>query len=258
MSLATRSNTSELIANVEASEKLCQGLLKTKHYAKIGEVGVYAIVHKAMSLGIDPIEALNGGLYFVQGKVEMSGILMARLIRQHKHSITLDRQSNDTICILHGKRADNGDTWKTSFSIDDAKRAGLLSSSSSPWTKYPDIMCYNRALSKLARQLFPDVIGNCYIEGEIEAEKQVEVIDTNGQVLGADEAKQPETVVFTSETITPEQAIELDTLIGDDEPFRITVMDFLDKRFKAKELVEIPTNAYQAIYNKVSLHAQVA
>lgn len=148
------------------AQELCMKLLKTKHYQKMGNEGVFAITQKALSKGINPIEALNGGMYYVQGKVEMSAITMADLIRRKGHSITLGKESNDTICVLHGKRKDNGDTWKVSFSIEDAKRAGIYKPGG-PWTKYPDTMCYSRALSKLARQLFPDVIGNCYVEGEI-------------------------------------------------------------------------------------------
>lgn len=155
-----------VIEDFNNTQELCMKLLKTKHYEKMGSEGVFAITQKAVSKGINPIEALNGGMYYVQGKVEMSAIMMADLIRRKNHSITLGKESNDTICVLHGKRKDNGDTWKVSFSIEDAKRAGIYKQGG-PWSKYPDIMCYNRALSKLARQLFPDVIGNCYVEGDI-------------------------------------------------------------------------------------------
>jgi hypothetical protein len=155
-----------LLEEFNQAQELCMKLLKTKHYQKMGPDGVFAITQKAISKGINPIEALNGGMYYVQGKVEMSAITMADLIRRKGHSITLGKESNDTICVLHGKRKDNGDTWKVSFSIEDAKRAGIYKSGG-PWTKYPDTMCYSRALSKLARQLFPDVIGNSYVEGEI-------------------------------------------------------------------------------------------
>ena len=144
-----------ILKDVESMQNMCASLLKTKHYQQMGEAGLFAIVQKAKSLNLNPIEALNGGLYFVQGKVGMTAELMNSLIRQAGHSITKDPKSNETICILHGKRINNGDIWTVSFSIEDARRAGLLKNM---YDKYPSIMLYNRAMSMLARQLFPDVI----------------------------------------------------------------------------------------------------
>ena len=143
------------LVEVESTQKMCQALLKTPHYAKMGSEGIFAIISKARSLGMDLIEALNGGLYYVQGKVGMPAESMAALIRQKGHSITKDAKSSNDVCILHGKRGDNGDTWIISFSMEDAKRAGLAKNM---YEKYPGTMLYNRAMSFLARQLFPDVI----------------------------------------------------------------------------------------------------
>jgi hypothetical protein len=140
--------------------------MKTPHYAKLGDVGIFAVVQKAKTLNIHPLDALNGGLWVLQGKVEMSSQLMNQLIRQAGHSITKDSRSDDKICILHGRRMDTQDTWTESFSIEDAKRAGIYREASS-WGKYPKDMLFARALSRLARQLFPDVIKGCYVEGEI-------------------------------------------------------------------------------------------
>jgi hypothetical protein len=157
MTVAVREehNFDMILQDVETMQRMCSALMKTKHYQKMGEDGVFAIVQKAKSLGISPLEALNGGLYYVQGKTGMSSEMMASLIRQKGHSVIKDDRSNDKICILKGKRADNGDTWTISFSMEDARRAGLAKNM---YDKYPAIMLYNRAMSMLARQLFPDVI----------------------------------------------------------------------------------------------------
>lgn len=156
--------TTNLVVNLEETTKLCQLLMKTPHYAKMGQEGIFAIVQKAKAVGVEPLEALNGGMYFVQGKVEMTAGMMNDLIRRAGHSITKDKTSNETICILHGKRKDTGDTWCESFSIEDAQKAGIYRNQ---WLKYPKDMLFARALSRLARQLFPDVIKGAYVEGEI-------------------------------------------------------------------------------------------
>lgn len=158
----------DLLGDIEQTQQAVKKLLMTKHYQALGEAGIFAIIQKAKSLKINAVDALGGGLYFTNGKVGMSAEMMNTLIRSHGHSITKDTKSNDTICILHGKRQDNGDTWTESFSIDDAKRAGIFKEQT-PWGKYPRNMCFNRALSNLARQLFPDVIKGCYEIDELKS-----------------------------------------------------------------------------------------
>lgn len=156
MNLVKLDDFSNTIVEIDNSRKLCETLLRTPHYAKLGQDGIYAIVAKARSLEMDPMDALNGALYYVNGRVGMSSEAMAARMRQAGHSITKDPKSDNTICVLHGRRADNGDTWTTTFSIDDAKRAGIYNERG-PWGKYPGVMCYNRALSMLFRQLTPDL-----------------------------------------------------------------------------------------------------
>lgn len=172
------------MVEIQSTRELCTALLQTPHYAQLTEVGIFAIVNAAKSMGVDIHQALSGGMYYTDGRVEMSARLMNALIRSRKHSITRDKRSDETICILHGKRSDTHDAWTESFSIEEARRAGLLRKRRSrktgqeidgPWQLYPRDMLFARALSRLARQLFPDIIGNCYVEGEITSSEEVEV-----------------------------------------------------------------------------------
>ena len=116
----------DTIRELENTQKLCHILMKTPHYAKMGEVGIYAVVNKAKAMGISPLDALNGGMYFVQGKVEMSGQSMLALIRAKGHSVSMDPKSTDTKVIMFGKRCDNGDSWRAEFSTEDAKKQGIF------------------------------------------------------------------------------------------------------------------------------------
>ncbi len=161
----------DYISELSNTQQLCSMLMKTSHYSKMGPEGVFAVVETAKSLGVDPRQALGGGLYYVRGKVEMSARMMNALIRSRRHSVTRDKKSDDTICILHGKRSDNGDTWTESFSIQEAQKAGLTKNP--VWQNFTRDMLFARALSRLARQLFPDIIGNCYVEGEISLDPNI-------------------------------------------------------------------------------------
>lgn len=194
-------NLDTMVKDVENMQRLSAQLMKTKHYQTMGEAGIFAIVQKAKSLNIQPLEALNGGLYYVQGKVGMSSEMMACLIRQAGHSITKDPKSNNDNCILHGRRADNGDTWSISFSMDDARRAGLAKNM---YDKYPSVMLYNRAMSMLARQLFPDVIkGAGYTHEEL-----MEIKDNRPQAISIPQ-EDISIVEPTKVLVSPEQANQL-------------------------------------------------
>jgi len=216
----------------ENTKALCLQLLKTKHYQAIGEAGVFAIVETCKSLGIDPRLGLNKGMYYVRGAVEMSSRLMNSLIRSKKHSITKDKKSDDTICILHGKRVDNQDTWCVSYSLKEAERAGLTKNPT--WRSCPADMLFARALSRLARQLFPDVIGNCYVQGEISELPDLE----NSQEPSSETSSLP-LISSTSPSLNEEEVNEIEELIGDDEERRKSVLYFIEERFNVTQFNQL-------------------
>src|SRR6267142_1927283 len=106
LQVTSEGNFDLILKDVQSMQNMCKELMKTKHYQRMGEDGIFAIVQSAKSLGLHPLEALNGALYYVQGKVGMGSETMNALIRKRGHSIVKAPKSNDTICILHGKRAD--------------------------------------------------------------------------------------------------------------------------------------------------------
>lgn len=129
-----------------------------------GEAKILMILLAAMELGVKPMSALNGGIWNIQGKIEISARLMNSMIRRAGHSITT-KQCDSKACIMEGKRKDNGDSFTVSFTIEDATKAGLAARDQ--WRKYTEDMLYARCMSRLARRLFPDIIGTAYVEGEI-------------------------------------------------------------------------------------------
>ncbi len=225
----------DLVADLDSTQKVCQALMRTPHYAKMGEAGLFAIVQKAKSMGMNPLEALNGGMYFVQGKVEMQGQSMLALIRQRGHSVSLDAKSTATHVTMHGKRSDNGDSWTVEFSIEDAKRAGIYRGQ---WEKYPKTMCMWRCVSMLARFLFSDVIKGVYVQGEIS-----EAIPFESKVEYA-EAKVEHIPV---EKISSEQAIELMEILSECSQEYQSVVDKFMKRGNISSLYELPVDAYKKL-----------
>lgn len=236
MNIIRKPENDDMIVDIQNRQRLCTQLMQSPHYRKIGAEGVFAIVEKAKSMGANALDCLNGGMYYVQGKVEMTSQMMNQMIRMNGHSITKDKRSDDKICILHGKRADNGDTWTESFSIDDAKLAGIYRNQ---WLKYPKDMLFARALSRLARQLFPDVIKGCYVQGEISDAIEVE------------NREKEEKDIPELSPITEEQYTILDEAIGQNHSLRANILRFMQQKWGLSLMKEMPSIVYEQVLNRV-------
>jgi hypothetical protein len=168
--------------------------VSSKMYKSIGEkAGVMMIMLAARELGIAPMSALNGGLNIINGKVEISARMMSGLIRKSGHTIQV-KECTDTHCVLVGRRKDTNEVQESSFSVAEAQRAGLIKQGGG-WTKFPKDMCFARALSRLSRQLFSDVIGMGYVEGEIsqqdvKMEEAPQVYDIQQEVIEQQDANE--------------------------------------------------------------------
>lgn len=151
-------------SDIKHFKELCKTAMASGKYGSdMNEATMLNIMLTAKDLGISPMKAINGGFYIVNGKISMSTTIMADRIRSGGHSIKI-LESSSKSCVLLGTRKDNGDTCKIEYTIEDAQLAGLTNSPT--WKKHPKAMLYNRAMSMLARMLFPDVVGNAYSEDE--------------------------------------------------------------------------------------------
>jgi hypothetical protein len=210
MTLTTQDDYIKQVNEVATLQATCRKLLETPHYRKLGEEGIHVIMARAKALGIHPFEALNGGFHCIQGKVGMSTEMMAALIRQRGHSITKDPKSTPECVILKGKRKDNGDEWICSFSKDDAIAAGLWGSAT--WKKYPQIMLYNRCMSMLFRQLFPDLsLGAGYVEDEL---KEITKTGDYAEKSVAPESLPEAEVVIEEKKLSVEQVNKLNEALA--------------------------------------------
>ena len=96
-------------------------------------------------------------IHVVKGKPVMSAELMRALVRREGHKIRVQEASAEK-CVVTGIRRDDPEfEQRSEFTIDDAKRAGLVKQGSG-WDKYPKAMLEARATSQLCRSLFPDVL----------------------------------------------------------------------------------------------------
>ena len=136
-------------------------------------------------LGFGPIASMTG-VYIVRGKPVISANLMASAVkRDPRYDYRVDELSH-TICTIVFSQ-DGKEIGKSSFSIDDAKKAGL---SGDNWNKYPRNMLFARALSNGVKWYCPDALGGApiYTPDEMDA-----AVDENGEIINGTYTEATET-----------------------------------------------------------------
>lgn len=181
----------EKFANLLLGSKLCPDHFYEKggdgkvDYAKGKTEAVVMVLLQGHQLQLPPLTALQhiipvNGLLSVKGDAAKSMIFGSGLLKHDtwKEEVTGDLSSGTYKVTITATRKDSGQTLTRSFSVEDAKRAGLWISEDmlrkqdgwkykkSAWYKYPSRMIAYRALGFLARDLFPDVLSGIYTTEE--------------------------------------------------------------------------------------------
>lgn len=134
-----------------------------------------AIMLKGRELNLPPMQSFSS-IAIISGKPTMSSELMLSMIYRNCPGAIVNFEVTDaTVCKISAKRP-NGKATDFSFSMEDAKRAGLAGKG--PWATYPAAMLRARCVSAMARAIFPDALsGVVYTPEEMGAE-----VDEEGQV----------------------------------------------------------------------------
>jgi len=125
---------------------------------------ILVVLLKAKELGMPPLEAISQ-LYVVNQKVAMQATgMLAQIYRSGKAAyVRFGGDATSAWCEM--ARKDGVAAFKYVFTMEDAKRAGLLSKDG--WRNYPKEMLLCRAITGCARKVFPDVIGGLYTPEEL-------------------------------------------------------------------------------------------
>lgn len=172
------------LAELQAIEQQANVLAKTQfipaaYRGKPGDIIAAALIGR--ELGWAPIVSLQR-IIVVDGKPTVDAQGMVGLIRDRGHNLTRidlqDRDGNYYGTKAVGKHRGTGDEMEFTFTLDDAKQAGLYPGNErSAWRKYPRAMCWARAVSQLGRMLFADVLlGVSYTPEEMGSVSGAEVI----------------------------------------------------------------------------------
>lgn len=135
--------------------------------------GAFAVVQYGRELGIPPMTSMQT-MAIVSGKITMMGNMLQTLLIRGGVKISI-LESTVKNCTLRFER-EGYPSIQTSFSIEDAKRAGLYKEGSG-YTKYPEEMLYWRAMAKGGRRIGSDLMLGVYAREEIEGDDSI--IDVN-------------------------------------------------------------------------------
>ena len=126
-----------------------------------------AIMLKGRELGIPTMYALSN-IAVIQGKpVAGAELLLALVYRDHGDNAIRFKQTDNKVCTIEYRRRSWQQPERYSYSIEDAKTAGLLGNQT--WQKYPQAMLRARCISSVARMAFADTIGGMYTPEELGA-----------------------------------------------------------------------------------------
>lgn len=132
----------------------------------------FAIWQMGRELGIPPMQSFRS-INVIKGKPTLSAELMLGLIYQRipgsKVTFKTPPERQHLECEVTMQRP-GGDAQTFSFSMEDAKRAGLGGAN---WQKYPAAMMRARVVSAGARAVFPDAIMGCYTPEELDEPEPV-------------------------------------------------------------------------------------
>lgn len=141
-------------------------------------------------LGIGPMASMQG-IHVIEGKPSLSANLLATLVRKHPDYDYRVVQVNDKGAEIAFTRNSEklGDSI---FTVEQAQRAGLMRDGSG-WKKYPEAMCFARALSQGVRWYCPDVTAGSVA---LLPEELGAAVDDRGELV-PDDAPEPAEVEAT-------------------------------------------------------------
>ena len=122
-------------------------------------------------LGMPAMAALRS-VHVIEGKHSLSADLMVALVLKSGMAEYFQlEESTDALCTFETKRKGNPQPQRLTYTIEQAKQAGLLgptrSGKPSNWNKMPLQMLRARAKSELARLEYPDLLAGLYTPEEL-------------------------------------------------------------------------------------------
>ncbi|AFV76714.1 hypothetical protein Theos_1690 [Thermus oshimai JL-2] len=165
---------------VEDLEKAARYVVQSGLFGVRDEVQAVALMLLAQAEGIHPIQAVRE-YHVIDGRPALrADAMLARFLaaggRVEWHRLD-DEAAEATFS--HPQ----GGTVRLSWTLEDARRAGLLERRGSNWSRYPRAMLRARLISEGVRTVYPGVIAGIYTPEEVSEFAVAEPATVRGEAL---------------------------------------------------------------------------
>lgn len=143
------------------------GDMVPKHFQGKPEATMAAIV-RGIEIGLAPMQALSN-IAVINGRASIWGDALPALMQRAGHflDVEITGEGEKMVAVAQLTRGDTGKTIVRSFSVDDAKKAGLWGKAG-PWQQYPKRMLSLRARTLAARDGASDALMGLQVAEEVQ------------------------------------------------------------------------------------------
>lgn len=133
---------------------------------------VFVTLLAGHELGLSPMAALRG-IHVVKGKPVLSSDTMAAIVLASGAAEYIRCVESTATVATYATRRKGvpGEEDVRTWTMEDARRAKLDGDN---WTKYPRAMLKARCKAELLRDVYPDVLAGCYVDGEDDEPTQIQ------------------------------------------------------------------------------------
>lgn len=198
-------NPANLHEALEMAGVLCKSSLIPKDFQ--GNAGnVLVAIQWGMELGLAPMQALQS-IAVINGRPSLWGDAVIALCKAHPVCEWVREYEEDGVAVCVTQRRGDPEPVERRFSMDDAKRAGLLGKAG-PWTQYPRRMMQMRARSWCLRDAYPDLLRGMAVAEE----QQDRVIVNEVPAPASPTASRTESIKTRMKQITRDNSRDVSTL----------------------------------------------
>lgn len=198
-------NPANLHEALEMAGVLCKSSLIPKDFQ--GNAGnVLVAIQWGMELGLAPMQALQS-IAVINGRPSLWGDAVIALCKAHPVCEWVREYEEDGVAVCVTQRRGDPEPVERRFSMDDAKRAGLLGKAG-PWTQYPRRMMQMRARSWCLRDAYPDLLRGMAVAEE----QQDRVIVNEVPAPAPSTASRTEAIKTRMKQITRDNSRDVSTL----------------------------------------------
>lgn len=140
-------------------------------------------------VGLSPMQSL-ASIDVIEGKPALNALAQRALVQAHGHDVWIHERIADgrgdrsrVSVTVRGRRAGSDHIAESTWSLDRARQAGLLSKRN--WQNHPEAMCFARASSDVCRQIAADVLlGLAYSTEELQDEEDLALSSPGSHSVG--------------------------------------------------------------------------